>query len=258
VCTLSFLPTVEGFRLAMNRDEKRARVAALPPKKFQLGQRQALYPHEPGGGTWLAVNDAGLCLALINWHRVKREPRAKTESRGQVIPRLIGLPSTKVLGRNLRALPLPNLRPFRLIAIDGKLRRLTEWRWDTKSLASRQFDWRTRHWFSSGYDELTAEKVRTPICDLWPLGTAAQLRKLHASHLPERGPFSICMHRADAVTVSYSEVIVSERRVTFRYLPGSPCKSRDANARTGRGIAKALTSILSRSRCLAPKAPDHF
>jgi len=245
VCPLSFLPIAEGFRLAMNRDEKRARVAALPPEKFKIGQRQALYPHEPGGGTWLAVNDAGLCLALINWHRIKREPLGKTESRGQVIPRLIGLSSTKVLGRNLRALPLRNLRPFRLIAIDGKLRRLTEWRWDTKSLASRRFAWRTRHWFSSGYDELTAEKVRTPICDLWSLGTGAELRKLHASHLPERGPFSICMHRADAVTVSYTEVIVSERRVTFRYLPGSPCKSRDASARTDRETAKAITSILS-------------
>ena len=30
------------------------------------------------------------------------------------------------------------------------------------------------------------------------------LRRLHRSHLPERGPFSICMHRSDAATVSYT------------------------------------------------------
>ncbi len=47
------------------------------------------------------------------------------------------------------------------------------------------------------------------------------------SHLPERGPFSICMHRSDAATVSYMEVAVSGQRATMRYKPG-PCCSNGA------------------------------
>ena len=103
----------------MNRDEKRTRVAALPPDVFAHGRRRAVYPREPNDGTWLAVNDAGLCLALINWHRIKRESEGKIESRGFIIPQLIGASNGRAVGRVLRKLALDRVRPFRLIAIDS-------------------------------------------------------------------------------------------------------------------------------------------
>src|SRR4030095_5515312 len=106
MCTVSFLPTAAGFRLAMNRDEKRTRVAALPPDVFAHGRRRAVYPREPNDGTWVAVNDAGLCLALINWHRIKRESEGKIESRGFIIPQLIGASDGRAVGRALRKLAL--------------------------------------------------------------------------------------------------------------------------------------------------------
>jgi hypothetical protein len=31
------------------------------------------------------------------------------------------------------------------------------------------------------------------------------------------------MHREDAATVSYTEVIVSRRKAIMRYIPGAPC-----------------------------------
>src|SRR6266404_1118143 len=102
MCTISFLPTASGFRLAMNRDEKRSRVAALAPEVFQIGEHRAVYPREPGGGTWLAVNDAGLCLALINWHRIEREPSGKIQSRGCIIPELIGATNAREIAQELR------------------------------------------------------------------------------------------------------------------------------------------------------------
>jgi hypothetical protein len=62
------------------------------------------------------------------------------------------------------------------------------------------------------------------VCENWPLSKIVQLRALHASHLPQRGPFSICMHRPEATTVSYSEVVASAKRITLRYQPGAPCR----------------------------------
>ena len=224
MCTVSFLPTARGFRLAMNRDEKRARVAALGPEVFQVGDHRALYPREPSGGTWLAVNDSGLCLALINWHRIEREPAGEIESRGRIIPGLIGATNARELARALRKLSLQGVRPFRLIAIEPRRETVTEWQWNVTELRARRLRWRNLHWFSSGYDEPQAEKERAEVCASWSLGGPASLKKLHASHLPRRGPFSICMHRPDAATVSYSEVLVSERRVLFRYLAGPPCR----------------------------------
>jgi hypothetical protein len=53
--------------------------------------------------------------------------------------------------------------------------------------------------------------------------TRAHLARFQASHAPERGPWSPCMHRADAATVSATEVRVEARRVSLRYAPGSPC-----------------------------------
>ncbi len=54
----------------MNRDEKLDRFAALPPDVVELERHYAIFPREPTGGTWISANDAGVCLALINWHRI--------------------------------------------------------------------------------------------------------------------------------------------------------------------------------------------
>src|SRR5690242_16391999 len=67
MCTVSFLPRPEGFYLAMNRDEKRDRLAGLAPTVVELESRRALFPRERTGGTWICANDSGVCLALINW-----------------------------------------------------------------------------------------------------------------------------------------------------------------------------------------------
>jgi hypothetical protein len=226
MCTVSFVPTGDGFRLAMNRDEKRTRIDALPAEIFHHGKRRAVYPREPGGGTWLAVNDAGLCLALINWHRIEREPKGKLESRGSLIPRLIGHASGVAAGRALRRTNLGRMRPFRFLAFDPRRQTVREWQWDTVALATRTHRWQIAYWFSSGYDEAEAENHRARICANVSLGTTRALRELHRSHGPKRGPFSICMHRHDAVTVSFSEVVVSTKRITFRYQPGAPCECR--------------------------------
>jgi len=37
-------------------------------------------------------------------------------------------------------------------------------------------------------------------------------------------PFSTCMHRADASTVSYTEISFSPREAVMRYHAGAPCQ----------------------------------
>src|SRR6266700_1672348 len=213
MCTISFVPKLRGFYFAMNRDEK--------------------FPREPEGGTWIAANDAGVCLALVNWHRIERQPVRSIASRGQVVRALAAKSSDEEIAAGLAALPLRRLRPFRLIAIIPSEQRVTEWRWDLDRLSTRKHAWESRHWFSSGYNEPQAERQRSRICKSAQndasAGRLSWLRRLHRSHSPERGPFSICMHRPDAATVSYTEVAVSKRRATMRYKSG-PCCSNKAMA----------------------------
>ena len=52
----------------------------------------------------------------------------------------------------------------------------------------------------------------------------------HRSHYPERGPFSTCMHRDDARTVSFTWVRVDPAEVRMRYSPDSPCRHWPPNA----------------------------
>jgi Transport and Golgi organisation 2 len=229
MCTVSFLPKEQGFYLAMNRDEKLDRFAGQLPTIVNLAGRRAIFPSEPDGGTWIAANDAGICLALINWHRVEREPKRDLISRGQVVRELAAKSSREEIAEALAELPLNRLRPFRLIAIIPLEKSVMEWRWDLERLSMRRHPWKLRHWFSSGFDESKAERERDRVCkavrNKKSAGRLDWLRRLHRSHLPERGPFSICMHRSDAATVSYTEVAVSRERATMRYKPGTCCSN---------------------------------
>jgi len=47
MCTISFVPKLRGFYLAMNRDEKFTRFTALPPAISDLADRRAIFPREP-------------------------------------------------------------------------------------------------------------------------------------------------------------------------------------------------------------------
>lgn len=243
MCTVSFLPTLQGFYLAMNRDEKRDRAPALAPAVVELGSRRAIFPRESTGGTWISANDAGVCLSLINWHRIKSQPKHELVSRGIVVRELAGKSTTNEIANGVTRLPLRRLRPFRLITIVPEERRVAEWRWNLECLTVHNHEWQRQHWFSSGFDERRAEIERQRVCDAAVAGgddpgngsiragvnatgySLKWLRQLHRSHVPKRGAFSICMHRADASTVSYTEITVSKQRATMRYKSGPSCSN---------------------------------
>jgi hypothetical protein len=230
MCTVSFLPIPEGFYLAMNRDEKRDRLAGLAPAVVELENHRAVFPRERTGGTWISANDSGVCLALINWHRVRRKAKNDTLSRGLVVKELAGTSTTNEIAAAVKKLPLPKLRPFRLIAVVPGETRVIEWRWNLQRLAICNHEWQRQHWFSSGFDEPRAELKRQRVCEAaysqQSTGRLEWLRRLHRSHAPKRGPFSICMHRSDAATVSYTEISVTEKSASMRYASGPPCIAR--------------------------------
>ena len=227
MCTVTFSPRPRGYALAMNRDESRRRTPGLSPAEKTRHGRRILSPSEPGGGTWIAVNDTGTTFALINWYAVPAPANLEPVSRGRVVnavsPVAWPVPAQALLTR----LPLKQINPFRLIGIFPAAREIIEWRWDGQRLVARPAPWKLQQWISSGFDEPTAQRLRgSTFQRALPqksAGTLDWLRRLHRSHGPLAGPFSTCMHRADAATVSYSEVTVAPGRVTLRYHAGAPC-----------------------------------
>jgi hypothetical protein len=230
MCTLTFIPIpnpkTRGFLLAMNRDDRYSRPPALAPAVYQCGGQQALYPFEPGSGTWIAVNQAGLGLAIVNWSLSLGD---KVHSRGEIIPRLAACTSLEAVSRELSIMNLAGTLPFRLIAVSANEQEIREHLWNSSVQQVELRPWKLTHWFSSGRGDDLAERSRRPICEAADAdpsaGSIEWLRRLHRSHAPEQGAFSICVHREDAGTLSYTEVQCDAERVSMAYSPGYPCES---------------------------------
>lgn len=225
MCSVSFIPRDDGFVLAMNRDELLSRGPALPPKVSRRGGLAVLCPREQSGGTWIGINSAGMTFSLINWHAQPDRAGEDLVSRGEVVRVILSACNPHAAACIIRELPLERMNPFRLIAISLSERSLVEWRSGGSRLENMSLPWTRQHWFSSGCDEAKANDVRRQVCsrildDVLDLPT---VRELHRSHVPEVGPFSMCMHRPEAGTVSYAEICVRERTASMYYIAGSPC-----------------------------------
>ena len=224
VCTLSFIPKPNGYLVGMNRDEQLTRGPARPPLVHQIAGVRTLFPVDTEGGTWIATTETGDTWAILNRNGGHRSPR--NLSRGQIV-----LGAVAAVGADISALlqevGLFNFLPFRLIGITLREERAREWVWDGEKLSLLQHAWEPKHWFSSGLSDSQAAGVREQIfAGAWRqanAGSAEWLRQAHRSHGPARGAFSVCVHRDDAATVSFTEIEVSGTEVRMRYSPGSPC-----------------------------------
>lgn len=229
MCTLTIVPRDDGYLLGMNRDERIARGAASWPRKVVAGSTEAVYPCDVAGGTWIAINEHRMAFALLNWNDVF--PRGvhlrKTRSRGRIIPEAIRSSSLEQVQSALRTLNLDGMHPFRLIGVFPADRQIREWRWDSARVYSQRHTWEPRQWFSSSLSDQKAQALRGGVCEhAWTqeeAGSLSWLRRLHASHANGPGPFSICVHREDVRTLSYTEVICTAGAIHLRYFPSNPC-----------------------------------
>jgi hypothetical protein len=233
MCTVTFIARQRGYCLGMNRDEKLTRAAAFPPTRKKIVGGTVLSPSEPGGGTWIAVNDSGTTFALINWYSVPGQVLGQAMSRGEVVNSVCTGDMPDFTDIELGQLPIRSINPFRLIGIFPVPKKVVEWSWDLKKIVRKNHTWKTQQWISSGFDELAAQRVRGTTFrkarQQRSDGSLDWLRRLHRSHSPQAGPLSTCMHRSDAATVSYTEVLVSPHRATMRYHAGEPCGSPECN-----------------------------
>ena len=227
MCTVTFIPRVTGYYLAMNRDEKLTRVAGLPPERRILNGTAVICPSEPGGGTWISVNERQTSFALINWYSVDARVTRNPISRGEVVTEVSGAIDLDDGDAKLVSLPLHRINPFRLIGVFPNARKIAEWQWDLKRLVGKSHLWKSQQWISSGFDEPMAQRIRGETFQTaqkqQSAGTLAWLRRLHRSHSPHSGPFSTCMHRPDAATVSYTEIVAGPLRATMKHNADAPC-----------------------------------
>jgi hypothetical protein len=225
---VSWAPIVDGYALYFNRDERRTRGVGSPPVLRQQDGVSFAAPIDPdAGGTWIGVNDRGVTVCLLNrYGDTPLDPPGPRPSRGLLVLELLAaVDAARVIERVLGR-PLGELLPFTICAVDsGGVVHLADWT-GTESLLSevtRPGMVRT----SSGSDQRQAEHLRSEALHRLAIGTPISpelLDRFHRSHLPERGRFSVCMHRDEAETQSLSIVRVGRAEAVLEYAAGSPCR----------------------------------
>jgi hypothetical protein len=175
-------------------------------------------------GTWVAVNDAGLALTLLNYNP-EQPPTGRTVSRGGVVTALAGCATLDEAVAGCAAIPAGDMMPFRLVLCDG--RRFAVWRSDepAESIRTQPLD-RPVMFTSSGLGDHLVEPPRRELFDGWfSEGSEPWVQQqdaFHAHRWDDRPHLSVAMSREDARTVSYTTLDIGPDAITMRYHPDRP------------------------------------
>lgn len=175
MCTVTYLPTPNGFIVTTNRDEGTQRAKAEPPAKRDSGSF-VVYPLDPeGGGTWVAsAADRVVCLMNGALGPHVRKPPYR-HSRGKIV---VDAVKTKDLNDFINNYPLHEIEPFTLIiaqkegviqlAWDGKQRHFQKhssenpYIWSAPMLYSAEAQRKRERWFAQWLGQnpaFTMEKI---------------------------------------------------------------------------------------------------
>jgi hypothetical protein len=238
MCTVTVVRVGESARLACNRDELLSRPAASQPQVHSFGSRRAALPVDPvSGGTWVAVNDAGLAMTLLNVNPgdgVKDKTVAQ-RSRGTIILGLLHSDTLSLAVARATSLDPTSYAPFRLILSDRA--ELAELRSDGRQvrLVTRRRLTEPVLFTSSGLGDHLVEGPRQRLFAEIFCHSDDPIRQqefFHRHHWPDRPHLSVCMRREDARTVSHTAVTLSPDRVMLSYRPDAPDRPAEVAALT--------------------------
>lgn len=233
MCTVSWFHTTDGYQLFCNRDERLTRLKAIPPRLHKHRNVTYIAPEDGDHrGTWIGVNQFGLALCLLNRYQDSNiDSTSSYTSRGLLVADLLDSYSQADFQDRIEGRDLSVFQPFTIVAIEPeKNRLLVGWTGRERIINSNAES--ELPLVSSSYDFAGAAESRRSIFHHLTQESGETntetFSDFHASHLPARGPYSPCMHRADAETVSFSRITVTEDNIEFWYHPLSPCQQAEA------------------------------
>ena len=221
MCTVSIVPLAGGFRLMCNRDEQHARPAALPPRHVSLDGRKVTMPLDPkGGGSWIAVTEDGLALALLN-RMPSRGLAADSHfrTRGEIVMSLARSRRLDEVAAALQRIDPAAYPAFQVVAAAGAEIVTATSDGVVIEIAARPVH-QPVHFTSSSLGDASAQRMRVPLFEALVVHAKDRLagqRAFHAHRWPRCGAFSVVMCRADARTVSRSTIDVHGGSSSFAY-----------------------------------------
>lgn len=223
--------TAPRWRVVFNRDEQRARPAALPPEVDTSGRVSIVSPIDPSGpGTWVAATSTGLVFALLNGPPAHAP--AAVSSRGWIIPLIAGADSLDDAAARLERLRPRATQAFSLLVAGDA--GVLHYAWDGCALVSHGVT--TEPLVMRTCSSVDADAVHAARTEAFTRcvreGEPDTQDAFHRSVdriQPARG---VLMSRPDACTVSITTIEMFGSHVRLAYRPVSGAALR-ADARHG-------------------------
>lgn len=244
MCTVSWIHEDRGYQLFCNRDERLTRKAASDPQILSRDGVRFLAPIDGDSrGTWLATNEFGVTVCLLNG-----TGGPGRRSRGLLVLDIASAESIAALHDRIQRFDLAPFGPFTLAVLaPAKPTMIIEWDGRQKNVLPP--GGARMPLISSSFDPAqVADRRRQELTHVVHRAGALNptaLFMFHQSHGAAPGSYSPCMHRHDAETVSFSWLTVTDSEARFYYSPGAPCRSF-----TGESFTLSLKKQ-ERAQCLA-------
>lgn len=220
MCTVTWWRGPDRYEVLFNRDERRTRLPGRAPQVMVAPEgARFVAPLDPqGGGSWLAANARGVTAGLLNhYEREAAAAPADPVSRGLLLLGLMDAASAPALVEQAAARASGRFAPFLLLAFDAA--GVHQVRWDGARAVTIRMTDAARPVSTSSFDParvIACRRARyAALAGAAP--TPEDLERYHFSVDAAGGPYSVCMTREDARTVSFSRVRVAPERITFDY-----------------------------------------
>ncbi len=232
MCTMTWFAHDNGYELFFNRDERLSRKQADAPSINSRDGVDYLSPTDAdAGGTWIAVNQYGITVCLLNHYQFQQiETYKNWISRGEIVRQFAVFSKLETAAQEFDSMDLDDYRAFRMFMIQPDGQNLL-FVWDGhKARIERNV---TTPKSSSSVDAKEVKALRKALFADLKLGESQDRQAFfdfHSSHMPTRSKDSVCMHRDDAKTVSFSHVTVLNKNISFAYADGAPCEAKLGDA----------------------------
>jgi Transport and Golgi organisation 2 len=221
MCTVTYLPSPDGYYLTSNRDEKNSRGLALSPAYHRLQEEEVIFPQDPdAGGTWIVLKENGDALCLLNGAFEPFEfDEMHTMSRGKVP---IEIAAAFDMRSAFTSSSFEHNAPFTLIMVNDS--RLWELRWDGVEKHAKLLDEHSAHiWSSATLYNQEQRQLREEWFASWQLSHPSislyNIFDFHRSGGTTDSNAALVMNRNDNFsTVSITGVIVNSSSFLMEHL----------------------------------------
>jgi uncharacterized protein with NRDE domain len=169
MCTVSYIPTSDGYYFTSSRDERISRTT-IPPVKYSVNGIDLYFPKdELAGGTWIATNLSGKTACLLNgaFSNHTKEKSYK-KSRGLVLLESFNF---KNITDFANGTDFNQVEPFTLLIIDfsiSQIKHFDEFRWDGKNKHLKSLPLtEIQLWSSATLYPQQVQELRRSLFDNW-------------------------------------------------------------------------------------------